>query len=46
MALFEKFGEMNSAEELVMAAEGLIEEGDKDSLLILFMLISACFCVV
>lgn len=35
MALFEKFGEMDSAEELVKAAEGLINEGDKDSLLIL-----------
>ena len=35
MALFEKFGEMDSAEELVMAAEGLINEGDKDSLLVL-----------
>ena len=35
MALFEKFGEFNSAEELTMAAEGLIKEGDKESLLIL-----------
>ena len=35
MALFEKFGEMNSAEELERAAAGLIAEGDKESLLIL-----------
>ena len=35
MALFEKFGEFNSAEELTMAAEGLIKEGDQESLLIL-----------
>ncbi len=32
MALFEKFGEMNSAEELKMAAEGLLKEGDMKSL--------------
>ena len=32
MALFEKFGEMESAEELQKAAEGLLEEGDIDSL--------------
>lgn len=35
MALFEKFGEFNSAEEIEKAAAGLIEEGDKESLLIL-----------
>lgn len=35
MALFEKFGEFNSAEEIEKAAAGLITEGDKESLLIL-----------
>lgn len=33
MALFEKFGEMDSIEEINRAAEGLKAEGDKESLL-------------
>lgn len=32
MALFEKFGEMDSAEEIQAAAEGLLNEGDMESL--------------
>lgn len=32
MALFEKFGEMDSIEEINLAAEGLKKEGDKESL--------------
>lgn len=32
MALFEKFGEMNSSEELEKAAEGLLNEKDMESL--------------
>ena len=32
MALFEKFGEMDSAEELKAAAQGLLNEGDTESL--------------
>lgn len=33
--MFEKFGNFDSAEELNMAAEGLKQEGDKDSLIAL-----------
>ena len=33
--MFDKFGEFDSVEELNMAAEGLREEGDKDSLIAL-----------
>ena len=32
MQMFDKFGEFNSAEELNMAAEGLLKEGDTKSL--------------
>lgn len=32
MAMFEKFGEFNSVEELNMAAEGFLKEGDLESL--------------
>lgn len=33
--MFDKFGEFDSAEELNMAAEGLFNEGDTDSILVL-----------
>ena len=35
MALFERFGEFDSVEELNMTAEGLKEEGDIESLKVL-----------
>ena len=35
MALFERFGEFDSVEELNMTAEGLKEEGDLESLKVL-----------
>lgn len=35
MSLYEKFGEFDSAEELNMSAEGLLKEGDTESLIAL-----------
>ncbi len=35
MSLYEKFGEFDSVEELNMSAEGLLKEGDTESLIAL-----------